>query len=39
MAILESKEKALQSRKVRLAKVLWEHHSQIEATWEMEEEV
>lgn len=39
LAILETKEKALHNRIVRLVKVLWEHHDQMESTWETTDEV
>ena len=38
-AILNTKERVLRRRTVRLVKVLWKHHDQKEATWELEDEV
>ena len=37
--ILDIKERVMWRRTVRLVKVLWEHHNQMEATWETEEEI
>ena len=39
VAILDTKERVLRRRTVRLVKVLWKHHDQKEATWELEDEV
>ena len=39
VAILDTKESVLRRRTVQLVKVLWKHHDQREATWEIKEEV
>lgn len=37
VAILETREKVLQKKIVRVVKVLCEHYNQMEVTWEMED--
>eukprot|EP00268_Persea_americana_P054813 TRINITY_DN6322_c0_g1_i1.p1 TRINITY_DN6322_c0_g1~~TRINITY_DN6322_c0_g1_i1.p1 ORF type:complete len:1140 (-),score=111.45 TRINITY_DN6322_c0_g1_i1:645-4064(-) len=39
VAILDTKERVLRRRTVRLVKILWKHQDQKEATWELEDEV
>lgn len=39
VAILETREKVLQKKIVRVVKVLCEHYNQMEVTWEMEDKV
>jgi hypothetical protein len=35
--ILDSKERATRRRKIRIYKILWDHHIEEEATWETED--
>ena len=37
--ILDTKEKVLRNKIIRLVKVLWQHHRVVEATWELELEI
>ena len=39
VAILDTKERVLWRQTIQLVKVLWKHHDQKEATWEIEDEV
>ena len=39
MRILDTKEKVLRNKIIRLVKVLWQHHGVEEATWELELEI
>ncbi|RWR80231.1 DNA/RNA polymerases superfamily protein [Cinnamomum micranthum f. kanehirae] len=36
--ILETKERTMQNRTMELVKLLWEHHKQLESTWEAADE-
>ena len=38
-AILDRKEKILRNKKIATVKVLWKHHDQQEATWELEDKM
>jgi hypothetical protein len=37
--ILEISERVMQNKKIKMCKVQWNHHTEEEATWEMEEEL
>jgi hypothetical protein len=37
--ILETSERVTRSRKIKMCKVQWSHHTKEEATWEREEEL
>jgi len=37
--ILETAERVTRSRTIRMCKVQWSHHTEDEATWELEEEL
>jgi hypothetical protein len=37
--ILETSEKVTRTKKIRMCKVQWSHHTEEEATWEREEEL
>ena len=39
MRILDTKEKVLRNKIIRLVKVLWQHHGVEEATWELKLEI
>jgi hypothetical protein len=36
--ILETTERVTQNKKIKMCKVQWSHHTEVEATWEREEE-
>jgi hypothetical protein len=36
--ILETTERVTQNKKIKMCKVQWSHHTDVEATWEWEEE-
>jgi hypothetical protein len=37
--ILETSETVMRNKRIRMCKVQWSHHTEEEATWEMEEEL
>jgi hypothetical protein len=37
--ILETSERVMQNKRIKMCKVQWSHHTEEEATWEMEEEL
>jgi hypothetical protein len=37
--ILETFERATRNRKIKICKVQWSHHTEVEATWEREEKL
>ena len=39
MRIIDTKEKVLRNKIIRLVKVLWQHHGVEEATWELKLEI
>ena len=39
MLVLDKKEQVLRNKAISLVKVLWQHHGQEEATWELESSI